>query len=176
MVKELLKEQKELKYQLDATTQSNQRSQKRPNIYGGPNKKASERVPRQINSNQVQKDPFAGLNLNNDIDLDNPRNHLNVGLSGKPNHGNPKNNIKLLEDKKKMVEARRKQQQDREKEKLDAIENKIENARRRLEEKKKIKSENAKNIVKRRTATSGVQKAHQKNNYMDSDDEAVGYD
>lgn len=66
---------------------------------------------------------------------------------------------------------RRKLQQDREKERLDAIENKIENARRRLEEKKKIKSENAKNTVKRRTANSGYQKAHQKNNYMDSDDD-----
>jgi len=95
--------------------------------------------------------------LNNDIDFDNPRNHLNVGLSGKPNAGDPRSNIKLHTDKKKIGEMRRKQQQDREKERLDAIENKIENARRRLEEKKKIKSENAKNTVKRRTATSGVQ-------------------
>ena len=54
-----------------------------------------------------------------------------------------------------MVELRRKHQQDKEKEKLDAIENKIENARKRLEEKKKIKSENAKNTVKRRTAPAG---------------------
>ena len=76
-----------------------------------------------------------------------------------------------------MVELRRKHQQDKEKEKLDAIENKIENARKRLEEKKKIKSENAKNTVKRRTAPAGGQQhhqIHQKNNYMESDDDGAG--
>lgn len=82
-------------------------------------------------------------------------------------------------ERKKIVELRRKQQQDKEKERLDAIENKIENARRRLEEKKKIKSEHARNTVKRRTAPAGGQynkSTHQKNNYMDSDDEGAGYD
>ena len=77
-----------------------------------------------------------------------------------------------------MVEYRRKLQQDKEKEKLSAIENKIENARKRTEEKKKIKSENAKNTVKRRTAPAGNhynKSMHQKNNYMDSEDEE-GYD
>ena len=40
---------------------------------------------------------------------------------------------------------------------MDAIETKIENARRRLEEKKKIKSQHAKDTVKRRTAPAGGQ-------------------
>ena len=48
-----------------------------------------------------------------------------------------------------MLDQRRKIQQDKEKQKLDAIEAKIENARKRLEEKKKVKSQNAKNTVKR---------------------------
>ena len=77
-----------------------------------------------------------------------------------------------------MLDKRRKDQQEKEKEKLDAIETKIENARRRLEEKKKIRSEHAKNTVKRRTAPAGHQQHHQsmqtKNNYLiDSDEEYI---
>jgi len=60
---------------------------------------------------------------------------------------------------------------------LDAIETKIENARRRLEEKKKIKSQHAKDTVKRRTAPAGQthhQSMQSKNNYLiDSDDEYI---
>lgn len=87
--------------------------------------------------------------------MDNPRNLINKPLSNKPNEGDPKSNMKMIAERKKLVEYRRKVQQDKEKERLDAIENKIENARKRLEEKKKIKSENAKNTVKRRTAPAG---------------------
>ena len=53
-----------------------------------------------------------------------------------------------------MLDRRRKEVQDKEQSKLDAIEAKIENARKRLEEKKKIKSDHAKNTLKRRTAPS----------------------
>lgn len=51
-----------------------------------------------------------------------------------------------------MIEQKRKEVQYEQQDRLDAIEIKIENARRRLEEKKKVRSENARNIIKRRTA------------------------
>lgn len=79
----------------------------------------------------------------------NPRAYLDIPLSNKPNEGDPKNNIKKTQQKNKMLDQRRKIQQEKERQKLDAIEAKIENARKRLEEKKKIKSTNAKNTVKR---------------------------
>jgi len=49
---------------------------------------------------------------------------------------------------------------------LDAIEAKIENARKRLEEKKKIKSQNAKNTVKRRTAPASNSQQQNKYSYL----------
>lgn len=112
-----------------------------------------------------------------DLDLENPRHFVEKQISNKPNDGDPKTNIKMNAERKKMMELRRKHQQDKEKERLDAIENKIERARKRLEEKNKKTSENAKNTrptMKRRTAPASGQynkSQHQKNNYMESDDE-----
>ena len=62
----------------------------------------------QINSNQIQKDPFEGLNFNQDLDMENPRSLIKKELSNKPNEGDPKSNIKLINERKKMVEYRRK--------------------------------------------------------------------
>lgn len=95
--------------------------------------------------------------MNKDLDLENPRHFINKPLSNKPGQGDPATNQRLIADRNKMLEKRRKDQQEKEKERLDAIEAKIENARRRLEEKKKIRSEHAKNTVKRRTAPAGHQ-------------------
>lgn len=69
-----------------------------------------------------------------------------------------------------MIEKKRKENQGEQQDRLDAIEIKIENARRRLLEKKKIRSENARNTIKRRTAPTQNLPHHKsiqnKNNYM----------
>ena len=49
-----------------------------------------------------------------------------------------------------MLEKKRKADQEKEKQRLDAIEMKIENARKRLEQQKKVKSQNAKNTLKKK--------------------------
>lgn len=65
-----------------------------------------------------------------------------------------------------MLDHKRKAQQEKEQMKLDAIEAKIENARKRLEEKKKVKSQNAKNTVKRRTAPASNSQQQNKYSYL----------
>ena len=161
MVKELLREQQELKNQLDNTGGRPARTGMRKNQVGGLNKRASERVPRKPVANHMSREHIMGPAANKDLELENPRHYLNKPLSNKPmNDGDPKINQRLTAERTKMLDKRRKEQQDKEKEKLDAIETKIENARRRLEEKKKIKSQHAKETVKRRTAPAGHQQHH----------------
>ena len=69
----------------------------------------------------------------------------------KPGDGDPKSNIKQTQLRKNLADKRRKDQQEKEKAKLDEIEAKIENARKRFEEKKKVKSQNAKNVMRKKT-------------------------
>jgi hypothetical protein len=102
-----------------------------------------------------------------DHDRKNPRNELNLGLQLKPGEGNPKANIKQSHQRKANLEKRRKEKQEQEQSKLDRIEAKIENARKRLEEKKKLKSQNAKNTI--------IKKQEKGNKYFDSDDDLEEY-
>ena len=96
MVKELLREQQELKIQLDNTGGRPARTGMRKNQAGGLNKRASERVPRKPishNTNSMSREHIIGPANNKDLELDNPRHYLNKPLSNKPmNDGDPKIN------------------------------------------------------------------------------------
>lgn len=77
---------------------------------------------------------------------------MNLPLQVKPGTNvNPKSNAKQYQVRKQLLDKKRKEKQDHDQNKIDRIEAKIENARKRLEEKKKIKSNNAKNVVKSRS-------------------------
>ena len=120
----------------------------RKNTTHSLNKKASERVPRQnpLNSSQ-NKD----LSLKKEESQSHNREMVQAGMMPKPGDGDPKSNIKQTQIRKNLAEKRRKDQQEKEKAKLDEIEAKIENARKRFEEKKKVKSQNAKNVMRKKT-------------------------
>jgi len=169
MVKELLREQQELKEQLNR-----KEDDKKPPIgsrkaqLGGLNKKSSERVPRQGGSLVNRAEYHFNGPSSRDRESENPRAFLNLPLQVKPGEGDPKSNIQQQKVRQTNLEKRRKEQQEKEKSKLDAIEAKIENARKRLEEKKKIKSQIAKNTIKqpRKNQPNGAQSQ----NYMNDSD------
>ena len=114
MVKELLREQQELKIQLDNTGGRPQRTGMRKNQVGGLNKRASERVPRKLvahNTNQMSREHIIGPSANKDLEHENPRHYLNKPLSNKPmNDGDPKQNQRQTAERTKMLDKRRKDQ------------------------------------------------------------------
>jgi len=90
MVKELLREQQELKEQLNSKDKKPKSgpplSKKSTNV--GLNKKSSERVPRQAPGRE------AHLKMPSSRDREQRKEVLNVPLQLKPGEGNPKNNLK----------------------------------------------------------------------------------
>jgi hypothetical protein len=168
MVKELLREQHELKEQLNG--QENQtkkpvRGVRAASKPGGLYKKASERVPRQDLRLNIQRSA--------DAEKANPREHLNVPLQVKPfEKVDPRDNKKQQLTRKNMLERRRKEKQEQDAQKISAIEQKIENARVRLELQKKMKSQKAKNVVKSKIQGLSSQQDHHPN----ADLEDYGYE
>lgn len=170
MVKELLREQQDLKEQLNGQHPSkSQRPPAGPAARKGPqgslNKKSSERVPRQQPRDYHLRGPPSRDKKAN------PREALNVPLQVKPGEGDPKSNLKQVLSRQTHLERRRKEQQEKEKSKLDAIEAKIENARKRLEEKKKLKSQNAKNALKAKKGPGHNYRHNESNQDLDDVDD-----
>ena len=95
MVKELLREQQELKEQL-ANSKIGGKIKPPISFQKKPmqtlNKKSSERVPR--GSGMVDRDQYIKGQASRDRDSENPRAFLNLPLQVKPGEGNPKQNIK----------------------------------------------------------------------------------
>lgn len=135
MVKELLREQQELKEQLNKQSSSSSTRLPKSKVAQatGLQKKASERVPRQDLKLNVMHSANA--------DKQNPREVLNVPLQLKPGEKvDPKDNFKQDKTRQNLLERRRKEKQEEDAHKISAIDQKIENARKRLEEQKKMKS------------------------------------
>lgn len=136
MVKELLREQQELKEQLAITKNGGKLVKPPISFQKKPvqtlNKKSSERVPR--GSGMVERDQYIKGPASRDRDSENPRAFLNLPLQVKPGEGNPKQNIKQTQSRQKQLDKKRKIQQEAEQKQLEVIEAKIEQARRRLEE------------------------------------------
>lgn len=96
MVKELLREQAELKEQLNNSKdpKKGRAPMTKKSSLSGLNKKSSERVPRSSANSNMQREQQIKGPSSRERDSENPRGFLKLPLQVKPGEGNPKSNLK----------------------------------------------------------------------------------